>query len=255
MLRNLRTGGVKCGRNFATVHALPPQIYTRLSDGSAVDVSVHRNAIRIVHERNNGTEEPSSSSLSGQIRELTGFVRRDIFPHDSRSILSDLVSLRLRDMSVVDMSYILHCFSLDANAKRDYEEQISDLLDDLTSVHRSRDVESLKQWRTCMYILDSLMRLDIPNTGAVRLCAERLVLEVPQMDADDIGRVLSALRHFKLSHKRFIDTIIFLLPAIPCSDAQLAEIVDSIIVLDGGTPEDRQFLQQLVKYRNATVVD
>jgi hypothetical protein len=182
-------------------------------------------------------------------------LRRDKMVFECVHFFQDLIAHHKGQMSTDDLCMVLNA-SIDAHQKG---ADVGDIIDAIFSELRRPSRKSSISETASLTTLSTIVRAQAcflhEDSQVSTICIQSLVRLVPEMSAAEIGSLLKDLLTLKISHRRLTDTIILLVPVIPCNDQELESITNSIISINAGTQEDRDFLLNLVKFRNVAVLD
>lgn len=196
------------------------------------------------------TEQKTTEML----QELKKFAHVNLFKSEVFDLVRQIVDLRVRQLSVLDLISALGIqIRIDeAGNGRDTTKMV---LAELSSEARLDALGSLRSWREWLDCLQLVAQVNCPNADIVRTCAENLSWSLGSMSAIDISLALSSMCKLEAKHSRLEENIIHILPVIPCSDQELDAIVSYLLVLKAGSEEDRKFLTDLVRFRKASLLE
>lgn len=197
----------------------------------------------------------SPTPLSDVVRVAGRAVSGDTLKAEALHLLHEFVVQRKRNMSAEDICSVLSV-ALEGHRKgAEVREMCEILLLELKTPSRMSELVERVGVINISVVVHAQARLGIRESELSRICLDSLASKLADLSAAHIASLLSDMIDLKVSHQRLLESVVFLLPAIPCNDEELKSISESLVSLNAGSQKDREFLLNLVKFRNVVVLD
>ena len=197
----------------------------------------------------------SPTPLSDIVRVAERAVSGDTMKAEALHLLHEFVVQRKRNLSAEDICSVLSVAVEGQGKGVEVREMCETLFLELKTPSRASELVESVGAENISLVVHAQARLGIRECELSRICLDSLACKLADLSAAHIASLLTDMIDMKISHQRLLESIVFLLPAIPCNDEELKSISESLVSLNAGSQEDREFLLNLVKFRNVVVLD
>lgn len=135
------------------------------------------------------------------------------------------------------------------------QRAISVITNELNKPDRFRDIRRIDNPGVLDRLLAVMSELKPSHVPIISLCLDCLVLMVGRMEPRLIISILSSMSRSSFKHPTFTESVIFVLPVVPCTDDQLREIVRLLLHIGLDNTQDTQFISNLVKFRAVSIIE
>jgi hypothetical protein len=224
-----------------------------LSHGNSLDFSSLRRQLESAYKSTSGPMNVDLSTLSLSVRTIHVFAQAGIHHETVVHLIATIVSPFSHRLGTCELIRIFHSAAL-LNEHLE-NEVLGALREEISSPERMSDLEGVDDLRTICIVLESMQRLNFRHVGLFQICADNILFLKSALNVDSIQLILNVSDRLQLRHKALLDSIILILPIVPCSDEELQSIVHILLKLEAGSADDRKYLRNLVSFRLASIVD
>ena len=231
--------------------ALKSDIDGYLHAGRSIDIARCRRYLWDAYEYL--SKDPEPVTVSSHIVTVHSFSQSSVFTPATSELLTRIAEQNLHHVTSCDVFRLFHSAAL----MRDYisDDIMSLLVREISLPSRLSDLKGMNDIEIACVVTDSMLLMSVDAIELFQACADQIIIKSSELSAERILRILRAMDILRLRHGKLLDSIVSILPIVPCSDEELGSIIGYLVSMNAGTEEDRAYLTNLVRFRLASIVE
>jgi hypothetical protein len=125
-----------------------------------------------------------------------------------------------------------------------------ELFAELGTSRRLDEIAVLRSRGLYLQLLRVMLHSEFQNKALLTTCVEGLLGDIGSLSLLDIIDTLKCMLKLGVKHQGFTNAVVYLLPVLPCSDAELESLVELLLTSGVDKEADVEFLKNLVRYRS-----
>jgi hypothetical protein len=222
--------------------------------GNPCDFSGSRRLLETAYKSisNQKQRNQSNDLVLANMRTIHVFAQAGIHQASIAELINTFTPSLVRQLSIREFLKLIHSASLLAGLLD--EEALAALWDEISVSSRLSELRDIADFEAICVVLESMRLLNIKHLDLFQTCADNLALLIRNITADRMIVILDVMDTLGMRHTKLLDSIISILPIVPCSDEELTSTVNYLVKMEAGTEDDRSYLQNLVRLRLASIV-